>query len=201
MHQAPQPPSNWNKSQTVTEFSFLAPGSSLVLGLGATPLLTSGVNLFPARRRIRMDWIPLTWVTYVLVIQVQCSSACWRPMSVTEWTNWTLFGPLLVAGLILLAAALVLPSSQGDHPADLRLDFERDGKRVVAALAIRGVMAILANMFVMRASPSMGLIDGMIMAQIAAAWFFLLSGRRTLQVSATILYGLMLFLTLAVTCR
>ena len=180
----------------MTEFEFLAIGISLVLGLGATLLLTSLLTLFVNRRQVDIDWIPLVWAFYILIIQIQYYAATWNMNSITEWTFLTFAMPLLLAGLIFLAAGLVLPIGQGSYPSDLRVYFEQDGKWAVAALSVRGIVAIIANYAIMGNFEFSGL-GILIFSQSIIALLFFISKQRKYQIAFTLLFGLVFFLTAA----
>ena len=180
----------------MTEFEFLAIGISLILGLGTTLLLTSFLTVFVNRRQVRIDWIPLTWALYILFIQVQYYAATWNLNSLTDWTFMTYASPLMLAGLIFIAAGLVLPIGQGVHPTILRVYFEQDGKWAIAALAARGMVAIFANHFVMTKSFTINSLDVFMLVQIVFAVLFLISKKRIFQITYTLLYGLVLLLTI-----
>ncbi len=179
----------------MTEFEFLAIGISLILGLGTTLLLSSFLTVFVNRHKIRFDWIPIMWAFFVLIIQIQYYAATWNLNSLTEWDFFRFASPLLLAGLIFIAAGLVLPTGQGKYPSDLRTYFERHGKWAVGALAIRGVIAILTNKIIWN-NYSFNLLDILISFQILFALLFLFSKKRKLLVSFTLLYGLAYFLTM-----
>ncbi len=182
----------------MTEFEFLAIGISLILGLGTTLLLTSFLTVFVNRQHVRVDWIPLAWALYILLIQIQYYAATWNLNSVTDWTFITFALPLFLAGLIFLSAGLVLPIGQGVYPSDLGVYFEKNGKWAVAALALRGIVAILANYFVMAKEHSFSIVDALILSQIIFATLFVISKKRKLQVAYTLLYGLVFFMTLTI---
>ena len=179
----------------MTLFEYLSIGVSLVLGLGVTLLLTSLLAAFRARRHVRLDWIPFLWAGYVLAIQAQYYWATWALSDRTEWTVFSFGMPLLLASVIFVAAGLVLPSGHGDYPSDLGVYFEQDGKWAIAALAARGAVAVGTNVFVMGASP-VSVVQGLILLQVAAAVFFLLVKTRGPKVASTLVYGVVLSITL-----
>jgi hypothetical protein len=181
----------------MTEFEYLAIGVSLILGLGTTLLLTSFLAVFVNRKKVRVDWIPLVWAFYILLIQVQYYSAIWNLNKITEWTPIIFATPLLLASLIFLAAGLVLPSAHGDYPSDLGAYFQENGKWAIAALVTRGVVAIFANLFSLGTVRAWSPVEGLIALQIAMALFFIFSKKRALQVTATLLYGLVFLATVA----
>lgn len=103
--------------------------------------------------------MPFAWASYILVIQVQYYAASWALNTITEWTVLTFAAPLHQAGLIFVAARLVLPGRCGDSHFGLRVYFAKNGKRAVAALAIRAAAALLANHFVLRPDRDIGRAD------------------------------------------
>lgn len=47
----------------------------IVLALGLTRLLATGVALFQARDRLKMDWVPIVWAVCIFVMLLQLSWA------------------------------------------------------------------------------------------------------------------------------
>jgi hypothetical protein len=92
--------------------------------------------------------------------------------------------------LIFLAAGLVLPIGQGTYPSDLQVYFHQGGRWAVAAVAVRGLVAIMGN-FELR---GLGIL---IFSQSIIALLFLISKQRKYQIAFTLLYGLVFFLTAA----
>jgi hypothetical protein len=184
----------------LTLFEYLSIGVSLVLGLGVTLLLTSLLAAFRARRHVRMDWIPFAWAGYILAIQAQYFWAMWGLNArVEEWTVMSFGLPLLLAGIIFVAAALVLPSGHGEYPADLGIYFEQDGRWAVAALVARGAVAVLANSLVYNAGQASGeavITPALIVGQMFVGVAFLVSKRRRSRAVATVLFGLILCATI-----
>ena len=82
------------------------------------------------------------------------------------------------------------------YPTDLRVYFEQDGKWAIAALAARGMVAIFANHFVMTKSFTINSLDVFMLVQIVFAVLFLISKKRIFQITYTLLYGLVLLLTI-----
>jgi len=124
-----------------------------------------------------------------LLIEIQYYAAIWNLNYISEWNVFRFAIPLVLAGL-------VLPTGQSEYPSDLGIYFEQHGKWAVAALAIRGVIAILGNHLTMASNYSFNQLDVLILLQITLTLLFLFSGKRKLQVTFTILYGLALIFTL-----
>jgi len=172
----------------MTLFEFLSVGVALVLGLGVTLVLTSLLAAFRARGRVRGDWVPLVWAAYVLALQFQYWWGSWTLVGRPSWTVVSFGIPLVLASLLFVAAGLVLPSGPGPYPSDLRAYFERDGKYAVAALGVRGIVAIGANVAVAGENPFIGLHIA-ILGQVAAASLCFFATSRRMRVLATLLFG------------
>ena len=103
----------------------------MIVGLGVTRLLTSGVAVFRSRGSARLDWVPIAWAACVFIWQIQYWWAIIELADLHE--TWTLGDFLILLGLALLlfiAAALVLPHSELLDGSDLGESFKRDGRWV-----------------------------------------------------------------------
>ena len=126
-------------------FEFLSVALSFVLGLAVTLLLTSLLAAFRARHSTKMDWLPFVWAGYALAYQFQYWWALFELSALPRWTV-AMFGMLLLlAALLFVAGALVLPSGSRNYPVDLRAYFETDGRWGAAALAAYNLVAVLVN--------------------------------------------------------
>ena len=63
----------------------------------------------------------MVWALYVLCIRFQYYAATWNLTTNSEWTFMTFASPLILAGLIFLAAGLDLPIGQGAYPPNLQI--------------------------------------------------------------------------------
>lgn len=129
----------------MTIFDFAMVAVSLILGLAISYLLESIVDVFRARRRCRMDWIPFVWTGCVLVQQLQFWWALYDLNTILSLSVGVFSLLLCLAGLLFLAGALVLPSGEAEYPDDLWVYFNTDGSWAAAALALFNFMAIGAN--------------------------------------------------------
>jgi hypothetical protein len=145
-----------------------------------------------------MDWIPFAWAGYILAIQAQYFWATWSLNTRVEWTVISFGLPLLLAGIIFVAAGLVLPSEHGEYPDDLGIYFEQDGRWAVAALVARAAVVQAANIALWGGGPPSAetlIFAMMIVGQMIAGVAFLFSKRRGPRAVATVLFGLILLVT------
>lgn len=168
-------------------FRWISVVVSMILGLGVTRLLTSAVTVFRARRRARIDHLPLVWAAAIFAQQI----VFW--WSLEEVSNivdrWSLAEFLLLVGLVLtlfLAAALVLPPSEMAEGESLRTFFEQDGNWAALALAAFNALAILANR-VLWGDGAWSIAAGLNLALVATALAGMARARRV-QVAAAALY-------------
>ena len=129
----------------MTIFEFATVAVSLILGLAVSYLLESLVGVFRMRRRCRMDWIPFVWAGCVFVHQFHFWWALYEVHSMPLLSVGMFTLLLLLAGLLFLAGALVLPSGESEYPDDLGVYFNTDGSWAVAALALFNMMAVAIN--------------------------------------------------------
>ena len=120
-------------------FEVVAITFSFVLGLGIAQLLNSLSLVLRARRRRRLDWLPLAYATSILLFQIQYWFALFFVNTrVTEW-SWLIYGWLLFLSILLfLAGGLVLPHGETEG-GDLLTDFESEGR--LSVLLVSGYVA------------------------------------------------------------
>jgi hypothetical protein len=129
----------------MTIFDFATVAVSFILGLAVTYLLESIVEAFRARRRCRLDWLPFVWAACVLVQQFQFWWALYELNGMPSLSVGRFSLLLMLAALLFLAGALVLPSGESDYPEDLANYFSSDGSWGVAALALFNLSAVAIN--------------------------------------------------------
>jgi len=172
----------------MTHFEFLSVALSFVLGLAVTVLLTSLLTVFRARRRTRMNWQPLTWAFYLLVIQFDVWWEVYGLVSMEHWTAGAFVLLLLIALLLFAAGGLILPMRLGNYPEDLGEYFQEDGRWAVAVVGLFQATAMVANtaLFGVGVLGSMNLWNAVAIAITAVV----VGARRgALQAAATIAFG------------
>jgi len=170
---------------------------SMILGLGATRLLLSGVALFRSRARASLDWLPMAWGGCIFLQQLQF---LWGLIELHDIVAvWTLGSFFAMVGLVLMlyiAAALVLPTNELREGESLRAMFTEDGRWGLAALSaynllalgidvlfwgwretLRGAGLLIPMIFVpavflmIRSRPAQALLTGLYVAlSLASAW-------------------------------
>jgi hypothetical protein len=175
----------------MSPFEFLSGGLSIVLGLAVTLLLTSFLNAFRARRGTRMNWVPLTWATYVLIMQFDVWWEVYGLSSLESWSVGTFVALLVLALSLFAAGGLVLPSRADDYPSDLGEYFDQDGRWGVAMVSVFMVVASVANVVLFDIEPfgGMNLFN---VAGLAFAAMAFLSSRPKIRGAATVLFGVYL---------
>ena len=132
----------------MSPFEFISVALSFILGLGVTRLLSSAVLVFRVRRRIGMAWMPLVWASVIFFWQLQYWWAVIELEAIVQ--TWTVlqFGTLVILALLLfVAGALVLPSTELEEPTTLQEAFERDGRWALLFLATYFGASVWANWY------------------------------------------------------
>lgn len=179
----------------MTPFEFLSVALSFVLGLAVTLLLTSMLRVFRARKRLRLDGITFAWVIYIFVFQIQYWWAIFELSALPQWTLQMFALTLVLAIILFVAGGLILPSSFGEYPHDLREYFAEDGRWGVVALASYGVAGIVGNVLLF-GGPAVSVLHGLIAAQSGCGAVVAFTKSRPLQVVATAVAGLTIIYTL-----
>jgi hypothetical protein len=175
----------------MTQFEFLTVALSFVLGLAVTVLLTSLVTAFRSRRKTRMSWLPFAWAVYVLVMQFDTWWEIYGLVSMESWSVGAFILLLLLALLLFLAGALVLPTGVGDYPEDLDEYFVEDGRWGVVVVAAFIVTGIIANVVLFN-FPLFGNMNIWNALALGLITILIATKRRAVQRAVTIVYGVWL---------
>jgi hypothetical protein len=181
----------FSQGVNVTVFDFATVAVSFILGLAVTYLLESIVQAFRARRTCRLDWLPFVWAAGVLVHQFQFWWALYE-LNTMPSMSVSIFSLLLVlAGVLFLAGALVLPSGETEYPNDLGEYFTTDGSWGAGAVALYNFVAVLANvvLFDVRVTNPVNLLN---LCLVVIAVLVVATRARTWQVALTIAYVVVL---------
>ena len=175
-------------------FEFISVALSFVLGLGVTHLLSSAVRVFVARKRMRIDWIPLVWAFCVFATLIQY---WWAIFELSELEEWPLSHFLFFLGMALLlfvAGALVLPSWLLGESDDLGDLFEEHGRWGLVCLSAYFLMVQGGNAAFFGASPfsPLGL---QVWVLVVLPLVVLVAQRRSVQGLATLVYLFLLLFT------
>jgi len=127
-------------------FEYIIAMLLIVLGLGITQLLNDAVGTFRRRHTIRMHWIPVAWSALVFLWQMQYLWAIFElDTLIRSWTAAKFVVLLLMALLLFVAGALVVPKADDDQGSDAWRQFLDDGRWSLIALALFFFLAFLSN--------------------------------------------------------
>ena len=177
----------------MTIFDFAMVAVSLILGLAVSYLLESIVDVFRARHRCRMDWIPFVWTGCVLVQQFQFWWALYELNTISSLSVGMFSLLLFLSGLLFIAGALVLPSGETEYPDDLGVYFNTDGSWAAAALALFNLAAAGANTLLF-GEPIADIVNLLSLVLVVIASLVAVTRKRGLQVRLTA--GYVIFLVL-----
>ena len=119
---------------------------SLILGLSMAQLLSSVALAFRARRESRLHWIPLCWAMAIFLFHVQFWFVVYDLDSIVPAWTWDWYGPvLLLAVLLFMSGALVLPTRDRELAGGLLKDFDVHGKWALVPISIYLLMFIPMN--------------------------------------------------------
>lgn len=172
----------------MTQFEFLTVALSFVLGLAVTVLLTSLITAFRARRKSRMDWLPLAWAAYLLVIEFEVWWELYGLVSMESWSVGAFVVLLLITLLLFAAGALILPTSVDEYPEDLYEYFRKDGRWGVALVGAFQVIAVVANIALFDV-PWLGHMNIWNVVAIGLIVILISAKRRPVQSLVTIIFG------------
>ena len=118
-------------------FEILAITFSFIVGLGVAQLLSSVALVLRDKGRICLHWIPFSMAAMILFFQVQFWFALTVVNSLMDRWSWPVYSlMLLLAIIIFLGGATVLPSSTPAQESSLMEDFENRGRISMVFLAL-----------------------------------------------------------------
>lgn len=127
-------------------FEYIIATLLLVVGLGITNLLNDAVDTFRKRHQIKMHWIPIAWAGIVFITQMQYIWAIFELETLVKTWNSLKFSVLLLMALLLfVSGALVVPKTTDDQGRDAWLQFLSDGRWALLSLSCFFFFAFLSN--------------------------------------------------------
>lgn len=169
-------------------FRWMSTVFSMILGLGVARILASAVAALRARRRARLDWVPLAWAFFIFAQQL---TLWWSLEDLANLSaHWTYFQFLILVTLVLtlfIAAASVLPPNEIAAGESMRDFFEQDGRFGLLALAAFNVTALAVN-HVFWSPGTISFSDAINVVLIALPIIGFV-GTRRVQVVATLAYA------------
>lgn len=172
----------------MSAFEFITVALSFVLGLGITRILLGAVFVFRTRRTFALHWMPVVWAVSVFLTQIQFWWAIFELSYLIEsWTAAHFVTLLLLALVLFVAGALVLPSSH-DPEADNLLDyFDQTGRWALLFLSGSSILGLWANWYLFETSP-VSILGGLLALMAAIALGCLATRNRLLQGAISVAY-------------
>lgn len=177
---------------TATEntFHWISTILSLVMGLGATRLLSGLIIAFRMRRAAPLDWLPVAWAGIIFLAMVQFWWAIHDLPGSAHTLGFATY--TLLVGLILLlfaSAGLLLPAAENKSHTSLRGFFQDEGRYGLLALAGYYVLALFANVALFHADPASR--EMLVLVPMLALPIMAFFAGRKLQVAITLIYVLL----------
>jgi len=122
---------------TLSDIEIVTLTLSLILGLSMAQMLNSVALAIRARQDSSLHWLPLCWTTSIFLLHVQFFLAVFGiDEFVPSWT-WSWFGPILLLALLLfLGGALILPARDREWASGLLYDFEVHGRLALIPVSL-----------------------------------------------------------------
>ena len=163
----------------MTAFEYFSVALSFVLGLGLTRLLLGALYVFRVRERQTVHWIPVLWAASIFLFQIQYWWAIFELKDlVVAWTHGVFVTLLVLALLLFVAGALVLPASDDHAKDDLHEYFQEDGRWALLAISAYAGLSLWANWYRFFVSPMTWVGAMVIVVGIVPIAAFVASDRR-----------------------
>jgi hypothetical protein len=113
----------------MAEFEIIALTLSLILGLSVAQMLSAVALAFRSRRESPLHWLPFSWATAIFLFHIQFWFVIHDLDSIAPAWTWDWYGPvLLLAVLLFLSGAVILPTRDRELASGLLEDFETHGR-------------------------------------------------------------------------
>lgn len=121
----------------MSELEIITLTLSLVLGLSVAQMLGAVATAIRARHENPLHWIPLCWAGAIFLFHIQFFFAVFGlDQTVGAWT-WDWYGHvLLLAVLLFLSGALILPTRDRDLTSGLLDDFKTHGRLALIPVSL-----------------------------------------------------------------
>ncbi len=134
-------------------FEYIAVMVTVVLGLGVAHLLASLGSLVGSQGRIRAHWVQLLWFLLLLGLHLQAWLSLWLLRDLAEWRIGQIVAALVAAGLIVIAARILVPDLHADTEVDLRERYFQVRVRFFAALSALWILRLFIGIVVFGGDP------------------------------------------------
>ena len=176
----------------MSSFELITITFSFILGLGVAQVLRSVAYVVREKNQYRLHWIPLSMAALALAFQVQFWFALFVVDSFLDNWTWPVYTILLLLAIVIfLCGATVLPPPGSSHPYNLIEDFNTRGK--ISLLFFASYFLGWDVVAVMFWGPRMGLLAvvNIIMAAISITAYVVQQPR-----SRSLLHGILIALTI-----
>ena len=111
---------------------------SIIIGIGLTEMLGNLHRLIRNRRRVKWDWLPVTWSAVLLLLVINYWWSIYLGVSgLGQTRNAAEFGLILVPPILLfLTTASVLPNFEGASEWDMRRHYADQRKTFIVTFAL-----------------------------------------------------------------
>lgn len=174
-------------------FHWITATIGMVMALGMTRLLASGVTLFRSRKRVAMDWVAIVWALSIFYSMLNFSWDLRHPSGVVA--EWSFVRCLILLGFALtlfVAAALILPQEELPAGSSLRDEFAQDGRWALIFIAAYDLLCIAFNWFYWHVPP-VSVVGALNVILSGLALTALKSPSPKLEGVATVLYAVIIF--------
>lgn len=96
----------------ITEGLLVAFMFILILSMGVGTILVAAADLADRRRKLRVHWLPLSWLVILLLVQL---SLFWNTLDILLVEDWSFFDFILVTAgpvILYLATGVLLPDPE-----------------------------------------------------------------------------------------
>lgn len=136
-------------------FNWITATIGMVLALGMTRLLSSGVCMFRSRHRATLHWVPLVWAFCIFFSMIDFSWDLHEASNgaIAKWDFDRALILLIFALVLFLAGGLILPQQELSAGDSLKDEFAQDGRWALTFLAVFDLLCIEYDWYQWRVSP------------------------------------------------
>lgn len=130
----------------MAEFEIIALTLSLILGLSMAQMLSAVALAFRSRRECPLHWLPFAWAAAIFLLHIQYWFVIHDLDSIAPAWTWDWYGPvLLLAVLLFLSGAVILPTRDRELESGLLEDFDAHGRFALIPVSLYLLMWIPMN--------------------------------------------------------
>lgn len=119
----------------MTEFDFYSVLLSFIVSAGVAALLSGVARLIQESSRVTFSWSHAVWMLVIFEFQINMWLKAWSYHTTYSLHPASVLLPMMMAVLVYLSAALVIPQVPDTGPIDLPAFHRADGPKYIAAVA------------------------------------------------------------------